>query len=172
MPSLFITPGPTWVQLPLGWVITRTGGMNALFLLLRSGTSISLGILLILSTPWNTILKALGVLHLPDVVLLILSMTYRYIHLLLHMTHDMFLSRKSRIIKPLPPATERQLMGSTAGVLLSKSLQMSSDVYLAMLSRGYHAYPRTLDNFKIKKFDWIYGISIFIIAFMAIWLAN
>jgi energy-coupling factor transporter transmembrane protein EcfT len=122
-------------------------------LLLRVTTSISLATLLILTTPWNDVLKALGVLHLPDVIVLILAMTYRYIHLLLHEANDMFMARKSRLLRRLSRADENRLLGATGGVLLSKSLQLSGEVYLAMQSRGYHHYPRTLDTFHWRWWD-------------------
>jgi hypothetical protein len=35
IPALFLTPGPVLVRLPLGLVVTQTGLMTALFLLLR-----------------------------------------------------------------------------------------------------------------------------------------
>lgn len=157
LPALFLTPGPVLWTLPLGLVVTRTGAMSALFLMLRVTASISWATLLVLTTPWNDVLKALGVLHIPDVIVLILGMTYRYIHMLLHEANDMFLSRKSRLLKKLSREKERELLGATGGVLLGKSLQMSGEVYLAMLSRGYHHYPRTLDDFKMRWWDWLAG---------------
>ena len=54
--------------------------------------------LLVLTTPWNTLLKALSVLRVPDGFILILGMTYRYIYLLLTTLDDMLLSRKSRVV--------------------------------------------------------------------------
>lgn len=153
LPALFITPGPALWTLPLGIVITRTGAMSAAFLLLRVTTSISLATIFILTTPWNDVLKSLGVLHMPDVIVLILAMTYRYIHLLLHLTGEMFTARKSRLLKKMPRKKERELLGATGGVLLGKSLQLSSEVYLAMQSRGYHHYPRTLDEFLFSERD-------------------
>jgi cobalt/nickel transport system permease protein len=134
LPALFITPGPAWIHLPLGLVITQTGGMTALFLLLRVSTSLSLAMLLILTTPWNTVLSALGVLHVPDVFLLILGMTYRYIYLLLHTANDMFLSRQSRTVGEMSDAESRKTLASVSATLLSKSLALSSEVYLAMQS--------------------------------------
>ena len=159
LPALFLTPGPALWTLPGAVIITRTGAAAAAFLLLRVTTSISLATLLILTTPWNDVLKAMGILHLPDVIVLILAMTYRYIHLLLHEANDMFTARKSRLLRPLPRAQERQLLGATGGVLLSKSLSLSSEVYLAMQSRGYHHYPRTLDDFQ---FHWWDGLMLII----------
>jgi cobalt ECF transporter T component CbiQ len=172
LPALFITPGPALVQLPLGLVITRTGAQTALFLLLRVSTSVSLAILLVLTTPWNTVLKALGVLRVPDVFVLILGMTYRYIYLLLHALNDMLLSRKSRVVGRLSGTEERHLIAASAGALLGKSLHLSGEVYLAMQSRGFRGYPRTMDTFKMKPLDWLCLAMMAIITIVAIWLGQ
>ncbi|MGD0752861.1 MAG: cobalt ECF transporter T component CbiQ [Anaerolineales bacterium] len=172
LPALFITPGPVLAHLPLGLVITKTGFTTAVFLLLRVGTSVSLAVLLVLTTPWNSVLKALGVLRIPAVIILILGMTYRYIHLLLHLTNDMFLSRKSRLLRRMNGPEERRLIAATSGTLLNKSLQVSSEVYLAMQSRGFRNYPRTLDTFKMRTVDWLAGTLVVIIAAAAIWLGR
>ena len=172
IPAFFITPGPPLVQLPLGLIITRTGAMTALFLLLRVGASVSAGVLLVLTTPWNSVLKALGVLRVPDVFILILGMTYRYIYLLLHTTNDMFLSRKSRIVGRLQGAEERRLIAASAGTLLSRSLHLSSEVYLAMQSRGFRGYPRTMDTWKMRRVDWAWGAAMLAVAAVAIWLGR
>jgi cobalt ECF transporter T component CbiQ len=172
IPAFFITPGPALVQLPWGWTITRTGALTALFLLLRVSTSVSTAILLVLTTPWNTVLKALGVLRVPDVFVLILGMTYRYIYLLLHSLNDMLLSRKSRVLGRLSGAEERHLIANSAGALLGKSLHLSSEVYLAMQSRGFRGYPRTMDTFKMKPFDWACLTIILLVTAIAIWLGR
>ena len=172
LPALFITPGAVLAHLPLGLVITKTGLTTALFLLLRVGTSVSVAVLLVLTTPWNSLLKALGVLRVPAVIILILGMTYRYIHLLLHLTNDMFLSRKSRLLRRLNGAEERRLVAATSGTLLNKSLQVSSEAYLAMQSRGFRNYPRTLDSFKMQTIDWLAGTLVAITAAAAIWLGK
>jgi cobalt/nickel transport system permease protein len=163
LPSLFLTPGPVLRTLPMGIIVTRTGALSALFLMLRVTASISWATLLVLTTPWNDVLKVLGAFRLPDVIVLILGMTYRYIHLLLHEASDMFLSRKSRLLKKLAHEKERELLGATGGVLLGKSLQMSEEVYLAMQSRGYHHYPRTMDDFKMRWRDWLGGAVVMLI---------
>lgn len=172
LPALFITPGEVLVHLPLGIVITRTGISTAAFLLLRVGTSVSVGILLVLTTAWNSVLKALGVLRVPPVVILILGMTYRYIHMLLHLTNDMFLSRKSRILRRMSGAEERRLVAATSGTLLNKSLQVSSEVYLAMQSRGFRNYPRTMDTFTMQSYDWLAGALVVLATIAAIWFGR
>jgi energy-coupling factor transporter transmembrane protein EcfT len=153
-------------------VITKTGLTTAIFLLLRVGTSVSMAVLLVLTTPWNSVLKALGVLRLPAVIILILGMTYRYIYLLLHITNNMFLSRKSRLLQRMSAPEERRLIAATSGALLSKSLQMSSEVYLAMQSRGFRNYPRTMDTFKMRTIDWLSGGVVILTVAAAIWLGR
>jgi cobalt/nickel transport system permease protein len=172
LPALFITPGPAWVLLPFGLAITKTGVLTVLFLLLRVSTSVSLGVLLILTTPWPTLLKALSVLRLPDGFLLILGMTYRYIYLLLLTAEDMFLSRRSRIVGRVRPAEARRILAASAGTLLNKSLALSGEVYLAMQSRGYRGKPRTLNVFQMRTFDRAWGIGMIFIAALAIWLGR
>ena len=149
LPALFITPGPPLLQLPLGLVITRTGLTTVLFLLLRVSTSVSLTLLLILTTPWNVVLSALSVLRVPDVFILILGMTYRYIYLLL--------AYRQRYV-PLAPepggraassaAEERRMLAAISATLLGKSLNLSSEVYLAMQSRGFRGTIVTLKPFQ------------------------
>ncbi len=162
LPALFITPGPALAHLPLGLTITQTGLNTALFLLLRVSTSVSLTLLLILTTSWNVVLSALTVLKVPDVFILILGMTYRYIYLLLHTANDMFLSRKSRTVGRLDGAENRRMIAAISGTLLSKSLNMSSEVYLAMQSRGFRGAIVTLKPFRMQPRDWMW-LGIFLL---------
>jgi cobalt/nickel transport system permease protein len=172
IPALFITPGPALVSLAPGLVVTQTGLNSALFLLLRVGTSVSAAVLLVLTTPWNTVLKALRVMHLPDEVVLILGMTYRYIYLFLHTANDMFLSRKSRILRRLDGASQRRLVAASAGTLLNRSLQLSGEVYLAMQSRGFSGAPRTMDTFKMQRRDWLFAALSLVSTATAIWFGR
>jgi cobalt/nickel transport system permease protein len=172
LPALFITPGPPLFYLPFSLTITRTGFITVLFLLLRVSTSVSLTLLLILTTPWNAVLSALGVLRLPDVFILILGMTHRYIYLLLHIANDMFLSRQSRVVGRLNIAEERRLMAATAAVLLSKSLNLSNEVYLAMQSRGFQGSVITLKPFSMKARDWGWLFFFLVITLLAVLLGR
>jgi cobalt/nickel transport system permease protein len=172
LPALFITPGRALLHLPLGLVITRTGVSTVLFLLLRVSTSVSLTLLLILTTPWNTVLSALSVLHVPDTFILILGMTYRYIYLLLHTANDMFLSRKSRVVGRLSTSENQKMLAAVSATLLSKSLNMSSEVYLAMQSRGFRGTVTTLKPFRMQPKDWAWLAAFVAIAGLTIFLGR
>jgi cobalt/nickel transport system permease protein len=172
LPALFMVPGPPLFHLPLGLTVTRTGVQSVLFLLFRVGTSLSVVLLLILTTPWNTVLAALSVLRVPDVFILILGMTIRYIYLLLHIANDMFLSRKSRVIGRMSGSEERHMLAAIGATLLSKSLNMSSEVYLAMVSRGYRGTVVTFKPFRMRRQDWCWAAFFMAITVSTIYLGR
>ena len=57
-------------------------------------------------------------------------------------------------------------------MLLSKSIQLSSDVYLAMLSRGFRGEIYTLDDFQMQRRDWFALAGLLGIAGLAFWLGR
>lgn len=158
LPALFLTPGPPLLRVLPWLVITQNGATAALFLLARVGTSLSLTLLLILTTPWNTLLSGLSALHLPDVLVLVLGMTYRYIYVLLHAANDMFLSRKSRAVGRIGTADSQRMLAAVGGALFGKSVSLSNEVYLAMESRGFRGSPVTLKPFKMRSRDWTWSL--------------
>ena len=156
VPAVFLTPGRALVQIPyLGWSATAQGLLSAAFLISRVETTATLALLLVLTTPWTSLLKALRVLRAPIVVIVILGMTYRYVFLLLSTAREMLESRRSRLVGRLPGAEGRRLLVAATGVLLAKSLQLSGDVYLAMQARGFRGEVYVLDDFQMNTRDWL-----------------
>lgn len=150
VPALFLTPGPQ-----LGLLgITTTGLRTAAYLTLRVEASATLALLLIFTTPWMHVLKALRVLRAPVLLVVILGMTCRYILLLLETAREMFDARKSRTVGTLAAAERRRMAIGAAGVLLNRSFQLSGDVYLAMQARGFRGEVYLLDDFTMQARDW------------------
>jgi len=172
-PALFLTPGVAIYTLPLlGWSVTEQGLRAAMNLIMRAETAATFSVLLVLCTPWSFVLKALRVLRLPIVLVVILGMTYRYIFLFLRNAHDMFMSRKSRLVGHLDGREQRRAATASAGVLMSKTIQLSGDVYLAMRSRGFQGEVYVLDEFQTHWFDWAM-LAVFIsIALLAFWFGR
>ena len=167
LPAIFVTPGAT-----LYGPITQQGVRTASFLLLRAETCVSLSTLLVLTTRWAHILKALRVLRLPVVFVVILGMTYRYLFLILETALDMFESRKSRTVGVLEGADRRRLATATAGVLLSKSYHLSADVHLAMQSRGFRGEVYMLDDFEMHPADWCWMLLFSTVAAAVAWVGR
>lgn len=173
IPALFLTPGRVIYSLPLlGWSVTAQGLRAATYLIMRAETAATFSVLIVLCTPWSSVLKALRVLRLPVVLVVILGMAYRYIFLLLRNAHDMFQSRKSRMLGRLDARQQRRLANAAAGVLLSKTLQLSEDVYLAMRSRGFQGEVYALDEFQTRWFDWVALFLFAGVAALAVWFGR
>jgi cobalt/nickel transport system permease protein len=173
LPAPFVTPGRVVYHLPgLGWSVTAQGLTSAGYLVLRVETAATLCVLLVLTTPWNHVLKALRVFHVPAALVTILGMTYRYLFLVLQSAHDMFESRRSRMIGELTASERRRVAASSAGVLMSKTFDLSNEVYLAMQSRGYRGDVATLDEFQVRKFDWAILGAFAVVSIAAFWLGR
>ena len=77
-PALFLTPGEPLYPLPFGSAITTQGMRSASLLLARAEAAVTLSTLLVLTTPWMHLLKALRALRVPAEAVLLLAMTHRY----------------------------------------------------------------------------------------------
>jgi len=165
VPALFLTPGTAIGSLP----ITRQGATTAGFLILRVETAATLAILLVFTTPWAHVLKALRVFRVPVVFVAVFGMTCRYILLLLDTAHDMFESRRSRTVGTLSGSERRHMAVASAGVLLNRSSQLSGDVYLAMQSRGFRGEVYVLDDFRMTLRDWAALATFAALVAAAVW---
>ena len=170
LPAPFVTPGNVVYHLPwTGWSVTAQGLASAGYLVLRVETAATLCVLLVLTTPWNHVLKALRVLRVPAVMVTILGMTYRYLFLVLQSAHDMFESRRSRMIGDLTGRERRRVAASSAGALMSKTFDLSNEVYQAMQSRGYRGEVSTLDEFQVRRLDWAMLAGFALVSIAAFW---
>jgi cobalt/nickel transport system permease protein len=178
LPALFITPGPPLVTLldvtapPLHLTITQTGVLSAAFLLLRVGASVSLAVLLILTTRWTVLLKAMRVLRVPQAFVLIMGMTYRYIYVLLHSANEMFLARKSRLVGRMSSRDDQRWLTASMGALLTRSYALSDEVYLAMQSRGFRGEVLIVDTLNWQRSDTAWLLIFLAVAVLAAWLGS
>ena len=169
IPALFITPGLPLVALAGKVIITEQGARTAGLLFLRVTDSLSFGVLLILTTPWTSMLAALRWLRMPSLLVDILGMTYRYIFLLLHTTNSMFLARRSRTIGSFSSGENRRWLIRALTTTMVRSQYLSEEVYLAMLSRGYQGEIRVLNDFRIKRRDLLWVAFALIAASILFW---
>ena len=161
-PALFLTPGVAVYRLG-SLAITAQGLRSALLLVARVETAVTLSSLLVLTTPWMHLLKALRTLLVPVEVIMLLAMTHRYVVLLTETANAMFESRQSRVVGRLDGQQQRRLMVNTGGVLLSKTLEMGNQVFLAMQARGFRGEVRLLNEFRMRARDYV-AISGFAVA--------
>lgn len=156
LPALVLVPGEVIWALPhTQLAVTRQGLSNALFMMGRTLTASSCMCLLVATTPWPLILKTLHSFRVPAVLVVMLGMAYRYLFLLLQSALELLAARRSRQLAPLDRRQARQSAVTTLGVLLDRSAQLSSEIYLAMLARGYRGQDRVLTDFRTRPLDWL-----------------
>ncbi len=182
LPAIFnvVTPGkPLFTVLtlvgapcflPAQIFVTEQGLYGALIFILRVATSVSIAVLLVLTTRWTRLLKALGVLRFPQIGILVLGMTYRYIFLFLHNMESIFLARRSRTVGRSNWQEKERWLAASIGSLLGKSYHMSNEVYLAMVSRGWNGRPVLSDHFTLCRRDWAWLGFVFILSVLIIWV--
>jgi len=155
LPAAILTPGHALFRLPwAGWAVTDNGLHSAASLIVRAEATATLAALLVLTTRWGHLLKALRVLRVPALFVVILGMTYRFIFVLLGIAQDFFEARRARQVGSLDGRQRRQMAVSSAAILLSKSVQLSGEVYEAMQARGFRGEVYTLDEFRLTRLDW------------------
>lgn len=177
-----VTPGePLWVIASLersySWgpyvvpqeiAVTRQGLRGGIVFLSRVSASVSFAVLLSLTTRWSDIFAGLRALLVPRIFVMTLSMTTRYLFVFLRLIQDMYRARKSRTIHALSSAGERGWVASRIGVIFRRSIEMSGDIYLAMISRGYHGEVITLERFRFTAADHVWLASIIALGFFLI----
>ena len=116
----------------------RKDGMH-LFLILtaKAALAVLLTLILISTTRFVRILEALRQLHVPALLVDLLSFMYRYTFVL----EDQFLrarrAAEARSSRPVPWRIRLQVFSHILGAVLIRTYERAERVYLAMCARGY-----------------------------------
>ncbi len=160
LPSLFLIGGKPLLDVarigPVHLAITANSLMSFVIFVSRVTASVTLAALLVVTTRWSDLLKAMRVFRVPEVFIVVLGMTYRYIFLLLKALENLFLARASRTVGVSSEQERRRWIGSSMGTMLGKSFKTSNDVYQAMVARGFTGDVRTITNFAMRDEDWLF----------------
>ncbi len=159
LPSLFLLPGEPLVVLNVSFLrlaISDNAVAGATLFVVRVGASVSAALLLISTTRWTELLRALRVLRMPESIVVVLGMTYRYLFLFLHAANNLFLARASRMVGVTTGGEQRRWVAGAAGALMGRSMKMSNDVVLAMQARGFAGEVRTAAGDEMRDKDWLF----------------
>lgn len=141
------------IHLPDSIFITKQGLLAGIFLFLRVGISVSLGVLLTITTPINKLLKSLRIVGVPVLFVMIIEMSYRYLSMLLNISIEMFEARHVRTVGKISSGTQRAQLGSSIAALFARSMAVSEEVYQAMTARCYTGEAVIADNMKLGRLD-------------------
>ena len=155
--SIF-TPGPT--ALSLGPVtLTEPGLMGVATLVARVVASAGFALLVVWTSRWSDLLRALSALRMPDVVVATLAMTQKQILTLLRTTEQIHLARESRTLGRGTTRENRAWVTDRMAFVVRKSMKTADEVYDAMLSRGFSGAMPSLVALHMRPRDWAWGAA-------------
>lgn len=120
------------------------------------------------STQWNSITSALKTFFIPDIFILVLDITIKYIALLGEFSLNMLYSLKLRSVGK--NKNKYTSISGISGIMFIKSKEMSEDMYAAMECRGFTGEYRVCKKFKFTFADFIYIMINAIIMFAFFYL--
>ncbi|MFC2041452.1 cobalt ECF transporter T component CbiQ, partial [Chloroflexota bacterium] len=143
------------------WQVSVTyNGLQVLMnIVIKAWLSILSLILLTSTTKVSSLLKGLEQLHLPRVMVMILSFMYRYLFVLVDETMRMKQARDSRNFGGRW-LWQIRTISNMVGTLFIRSYERGERVYAAMVARGFDGQVRTLDRLNFKRLDAYFGISL------------
>lgn len=112
---------------------------------------------------WADFIFALRQLHLPQLFILALDITIKYCHILANYLRDVLWAINLRTVGTLPHPFYQT--AQIIGHLYLTSKQYVSEVYQAMILRGYNAKKATTAHLAVSREDWKFlGLNLGLIA--------
>jgi cobalt/nickel transport system permease protein len=162
---LFVWNLPPWGSMGGPWhiVATDAGMVRFASIVARSWLSIQMAILLTATTQFPDLLHALHHLHVPQLLVIIVSFMYRYLFVLTDEAMRLMRAREARSARLTPGggsgslAWRARVTGNMAGQLFLRSYERSDRVYNAMLARGYNGQFLSINPHIMHASDWVIG---------------
>jgi cobalt ECF transporter T component CbiQ len=150
--------------------ITREGMLGVIMLTLRVLNSIALSFLVLYTTPFSEIIRALKVIKVPDAILTIIILTYKYIFIFAKTVEDMHLAKKSRMPGEATNTEARKWIAGRIAFMFRKTQQRCEDVFKAMLGRGFSDTIKLYGFRKMDSMDWTAGFFLFFAGVIFLWI--
>jgi cobalt/nickel transport system permease protein len=142
------------VILRLGGVAISYGMVSFLVMILRTFLCAAAVLILVSVTPFYQLTGALKRLCVPDFIVNLFEMIYRYLGTLAEETSGMYTAYVLRC--PNGRGVVMKHMGSFVGQLLLRSFDRAERVYNAMQCRGYPSFARADFKKRFTASDWLF----------------
>ena len=145
LPTVFTKPGDPLFDLSLG-LFTLTGTVEGLeffaSVLIKSWASVTAAVVLTSTTPAFRLLAALRALKIPQILVVVVMLMYRYLFVLVDEAQRMLRSRSARSAgvgrrSGGSVVWRARTAGGMAGSLFIRTMDRTERIYMAMLARGY-----------------------------------
>ena len=153
-------------HIPADIGLTREGMDGVAMLTLRVINSLSLSFLVLYTTPFHDVIRALKVLKVPDSFLMIITLCYKYIFIFSKTVEEMHLAKKSRIVRELKQGEAREWIAGRMAFIFKKTRQRCEEVFKAMIARGFSDSVKFYGFGKMRMTDWFAAIFFFFAAIL------
>jgi cobalt/nickel transport system permease protein len=164
------------VALYLGGMAFSYGFIAFVSLLLKTFLTVMAVLILAATTSLSQISCQLARLKVPNILVMQIIMTYRYLGVLIHEAYTMFTAYILR--SPQHKVIKMKDMGSFLGGLLLRSFDRADRLYAAMKCRGFGGSFTISDDAVVKRADWFYLLGLTAILLVlryvnfSVWLGN
>ena len=151
-----------WSWQIFGFTLTITDAGLVLFatVVVKAWLSVMVSGLLVATTPFPDLLKAMRSLHVPAVLTATISFMYRYLFVLVDEAMRLQTARAARSVGTGRTVWWRaRVLGGMIGSLFIRSYERSERIYAAMLSRGFAGEVRTLTRLTWQARDTWVGLA-------------
>jgi cobalt/nickel transport system permease protein len=142
IPILFWTSGSPFASANIGiatLTITSEGIVRFLVFAVRVWFCVASLTLLILSTGFDKMLELLSTIKIPNVIVQLFGLTYRYFFVSIHEAQSVLIGKEARTYVHKRTINMQALkdLGSVVATLFIRTYERSERVYLAMKARGF-----------------------------------
>jgi len=160
-----------WVyHIPAEIGITREGLNVVAMLTIRVVNSLSISFLVLHTTTFPNIIKALKVMKVPDSFLMIITLSYKYIFIFAKTVEDMHRAKKSRLVRQVDNRDARKWVAGRMGFIFNKTRLRCEEIFKAMLSRGFSEEVKLYESRKLDSHDIITGGILLIVGIFLLWI--
>lgn len=175
VPALFnvFTPGDTLYVFKAGgitFIVTRQGLSGAALFVVRVAASVSYAVLLSITTKHVELLRVLRVFKVPQIFVMTLGMCYRYIYLFADIIENTYRAMQSRAGAGIYLKSGRHIVVWNISALWQRSMHMQSQVYNAMLSRGWRGEPRVIQEYTVSARDRLWLVFSAVVMCIVLWM--
>lgn len=146
-----------------GGIAISRGWVTFLSILIKSGLTVGVSLLLVATTGMDRLASALRMLKIPKIFVLQLLLTYRYVSVL---SEEVFRMQRAYSLRaPEHKGVHRNVWGSFAGQLILRTFERAQRVYQSMSLRGFNGEYNTgmVSNITLKDVVYLAGWSLFFV---------
>jgi cobalt/nickel transport system permease protein len=166
VPLIFTIPGKTLFSISIGAVEIHAsiqGIERFISIAFKSWLSVQAAIVLAACTTFPDLLVAMRALHVPQLLVSVFGLMWRYMFVLVDEASRMLRARSSRSGQSDSPGARQggsiswraKVTGGMAGSLFLRAFERSDRIYMAMVSRGYDGEVHAMPLPEVQPTQWM-----------------